>query len=143
VTALGTAFDVRTDASTMKVVLVEGKVRVRPPESRDRGVEMTAGHAFVGDRNGWRLSRVDTHSETSWLTGNLVFRDETLDDIVAELNRYGADKIVIADPGVGRQRLSAVLKSGDTAAFLNSVELLKVATVKRTGPHEIRLLAQN
>ena len=143
VTALGTSFDVSNDGAAMKVVLVEGRVRIKPAETRDKPVEMTAGHEFVGDRNGWRLTQTDARMETSWLTGSLVFRDEPLGDIVKLLSRYGGDKITIDDPAVARQRLSAVLKSGDTAAFLRSVELLNVASVQRIGPHEIRLIAQN
>ena len=143
VTALGTSFDVSNDGAAMKVVLVEGRVRIKPAETRDKPVEMTAGHQFVGDRNGWRLTQADARMETSWLTGSLVFRDEPLADIVKALNRYGGDKITIDDPTIGQRRLSAVLKSGDTAAFLRSVELLNVASVQRIGPHEIRLVAQN
>ena len=142
VTAVGTAFDVRSDAAGIKVVLVEGKVRIKPDETGAKAVEMTAGHAFVGDRNGWRLISADTRTETSWMTGSLVFRDEPLTAIVEELNRYAVDKITISDPAIGRQRLSAVLKSGDTEAFLNSVTLLKFAAVQRTGLHEIRLVPQ-
>lgn len=143
VTAVGTAFDVRSDAGGMRVVLVEGRVRIEPAELPNKAVEMTAGHAFIGDRHGWRLAKVDTLAEASWVTGRLVFHEEQLSVIAEELNRYSPDRITIADPAIGWRRLSAVLKSGDTEAFVKSVELLNVATVVRTGPHEIRLVGQD
>ena len=143
VTAVGTAFDVRADASGMKVVLVEGRVRIRPAELQNKAVDMSAGHEFIVDRNGWRLAKADARMETSWVSGRLVFHEEQLSVIVQELNRYGPDKITIADPAIGRRRLSAVLKSGDTEAFVKSVQLLNIAAVQKPGPHEIRLVAQD
>lgn len=137
VTALGTAFDVRRDAAGMKIVLLEGRVRVEPtvasgPKGPTKPMEMAAGYEFVGDGATWRLKKTDSAAETSWIRGDLIFDEQPLSVIANELNRYGAEKIVIGDPEVGRRRLSAVLKAGDTRLFLASVQTLRLAAVERS-----------
>ena len=40
---------------------------------------------------------IDAGRETSWMTDKLVFQDEPMSKVVAELNRYSEKKIVIDD----------------------------------------------
>lgn len=143
VTALGTAFDVRKEPKSLKVTLVEGKVRIKPPVSVAKGeqVEMTAGHEYVGGEGSWRVTRDNTPFEVSWVAGDLVFNEEPLAVIVDEMNRYTQRKIVIGDPAVGQQRLSAVLKIGETETFLSSVQMLGMAKVQAPRGQDILLLA--
>lgn len=143
VTALGTAFDVRRDAAGMKIVLLEGRVRIQPSAKAkaSKPVEMAAGYEFVGDGVAWQLTKADSAAETSWIHGDLIFDDQPLSTIVEDLNRYGGERIVIADPDVGSRRLSAVLKAGDRKLFLASVQALRLAGVKRSDENEILLVA--
>jgi transmembrane sensor len=143
VTAVGTAFDVRRSAAGMKIVLLEGRVRIAPASAQQakQPIEMAAGYEFVDDGARWSLSKTDSQAETSWIRGDLIFDEQPLSVIVEELNRYGPDKIVISDPEVGRRRLSAVLKAGDNSLFLSSVQTLRLAAVERTGSHALRLRA--
>lgn len=143
VTAVGTAFDVRRSRAGMKIVLVEGRVRIEPsgPHKPKAPLEMSAGYEFVDEGARWSLKKTDSQAETSWIRGDLIFDERPLSEIVAELNRYGPEKIVISDPEVGRRRLSAVLKAGDNTLFLASVQTLRLAAVERTGKHELHLRA--
>jgi len=143
VTAVGTAFDVRRSAAGMKIVLLEGRVRIAPAGARQtkQPVEMAAGYEFVDDGARWSLAKTDSQAETSWIHGDLIFDEQPLSVIVEELNRYGPDKIVISDPEVGRRRLSAVLKAGDTTLFLSAVQTLRLAAVERTGNRALLLRA--
>jgi transmembrane sensor len=143
VTAVGTAFDVRKETGGLKVTLVEGKVRIKPPVSVAKGeqVEMTAGHQYVGGADSWRVTRDNTPFEVSWVIGDLVFNEEPLAVIVEEMNRYTQRKIVIGDPALGQQRLSAVLKVGETETFLSSVQMLGMATVQAPRGQDILLVA--
>jgi transmembrane sensor len=130
VTALGTKFDVRLQPDGMKVVLLEGRVRVQPPGPRARAMVMKAGEQIEAAGGTWRLGPSDTGVESSWLRGKLVVEEQPLTFVVDELNRYSARKIRIADPAVGRRRLSAVLDTGDSATFLRAVQELKLARVR-------------
>lgn len=143
VTAVGTAFDVRKEPRGLKVTLVEGKVRIKPPARIAKGeqVEMTAGHQYVGGAVSWQVTHDNAPFEVSWVTGDLVFNEEPLAVIVEEMNRYTQRKIVIGDPAVGRQRLSAVLKIGETETFLSSVQMLGMAKVQAPHGQDILLVA--
>ncbi len=155
VTALGTAFDVRMDRGELKVVLVEGKVRVEtvapatpqragPAEAKPpaQATEMSAGtQLVVSDDADWRLMRTDVARETSWLQGQIVFDDEALRDIVAELNRYSTRKIVIADESLARERLSGIYKPGDLDSFSRALRAYGVAEVKEEMGGELQIVA--
>ncbi|HET9161362.1 MAG TPA: FecR domain-containing protein, partial [Caulobacteraceae bacterium] len=132
VTALGTAFDVRIDGGELKVVLVEGKVRVQaaaparprgaPAASDDvlpsRVTEMSPGSQLVATSDtDWKLTPTDVSRETSWLKGQLVIDDEPLSDVVEEVNRYSTRKIVIADAELAKRHVSGNFAPGDVHGF--------------------------
>jgi transmembrane sensor len=151
VTALGTAFDVRVDGRELKVVLVEGKVRVEGPPAAgsetDRArsesapgagpaladvqaTEMLAGSQLVApDNSEWRLSRANTARETSWISGQIIFDNEPLGAVVAELNRYSDQKMVIDDPTLAARPISGAFKPGDIRGFARSLESYQYAYV--------------
>lgn len=161
VTALGTAFDVRVDKGALKVVLVEGKVRVELPDrpavtltapapgkaaaagkTVEQATEMSAGTQLVAPDNAdWRLTRTDVERETSWLRGQIAFDDASLGEIVAELNRYSNRKIVIADPDLAQRRLGGIYKPGDVEGFSRALRAYGVAEVKGEAGGELRVVA--
>jgi len=140
VTALGTAFDVRLDEGAFKVTLVEGKVRVEaaapqmaaaargPRQVKVQATEMVAGSQLIApDNEEWRLTRANVITETSWTHGQLVFEDRPLGQVVAELNRYSARKMVIADAALAHEPISGTFKVGDVDRFIHAVEAYGVA----------------
>jgi transmembrane sensor len=155
VTALGTAFEVRLDQGAFKVVLVEGRVRVAAPRlaQPDRAAtttataapistDMSAGSQLVAaDNADWRVMPVNAVQETSWLTGQLIFDDEALGDVVAELNRYSPRKMVFADPSLAQRRISGVYTPGDVQAFTFALKDAKVADVEEQPGGQIRIVA--
>jgi transmembrane sensor len=160
VTALGTAFDVRVEGGALKVVLVEGKVRVEsvktapaapasaqtPPraarEPVQQATEMSAGSQLVAVSDAdWRLTRTDVAREMSWLDRQIVFDDETLGDIVDEMNRYSTKKMVIDDPVLARRRLSGIYTVGDLAAFSEALKGYRVAELKEGADGQVRVVA--
>ncbi len=129
VTALGTQFDVDLRPAIFKVVLSEGRVRVksdRPMAGAASAVDMNAGYQLVARDGDWNLSRADTRGAEGWVSGRLVFDDAPLGVIAAELSRYSIQPIVVA-PEVAGRRMSAVLPSSDPDAFIASAEALGLA----------------
>ncbi|MET3665718.1 FecR domain-containing protein [Caulobacter sp. 1776] len=129
VTALGTQFDVDLRPESFKVVLAEGKVRVRSDRAAigpATSVDMNAGYQLVARGGGWNLTRTDTRSAEGWVSGRLVFDDTPLGVIAAELNRYSPQPIVVA-PEIAGRRMSAVLPATDPGAFIASAEALGLA----------------
>lgn len=163
VTALGTAFDVRLEAGALKVVLVEGKVRVEAPALAPssslvpgspagagpatrpmRSTDMEAGSQLVAlGESDWRLTRADIERETSWTSGKIVFDDESLGDVVAELNRYSSRKIVIADAHLTGERISGVYKPGDIEGFARALRHTGLAELREDSSGQVRIVATN
>ena len=149
VTALGTAFDVRLDDDAFKVTLVEGKVRVEasapamdPKSVKVQATEMVAGSQLVApDDEQWRLTRTNVITETSWTRGQLVFEDEPLGDVVEELNRYSARKMVIADASLTAMPISGTFKVGDVERFIHAVEAYGVARHGKSTANTVELRA--
>lgn len=159
VTAIGTAFDVRVDRGALKVVLVEGKVRVesaKPSPAREIvapdgarpaappppvATEMSAGTQLVApDEADWRVTRTDTARATSWLDGRLFFDGVGLADVVEELNRYSTRKMVIVDPSLAKFRMSGNFTPGDVHGFSQALRVAGVADLREEPDGGIRIV---
>ena len=153
VTALGTAFDVRVDRGELKVVLVEGEVRVaaaKPPSHASGGArragpmttDMSAGSQLVArDDTEWRLTPTNVDRETSWLTGQLVFDGAPLGDVVEEMNRYSTRKIALADPTLTERRIGGNFAPGDVQGFARILEAAGIATLEEQPDGRILVVA--
>lgn len=131
VTALGTAFDVRMDGrDSVQVTLAEGKVSVEPILSPlQRLISpppvaklLVAGEALiVSDDASVEKRKADLTKLVSWRQGQVVFDDDTLATAIAEINRYSATRIELADPALGQLRVSGVFKAGHSESFVETV----------------------
>jgi transmembrane sensor len=103
---------------------------------------MSAGSQLVApDDADWRLTRTNVARETSWLRGQIVFDDERLGDIVAELNRYSTRKIIIADEGLADRRLSGLYKPGSLDSFSRALRTYGVGEVREEPNGDVRVVA--
>ena len=71
----------------------------------------------------------------SWRTGRLIYRDQPLGDVVADLNQQFATPIALEDPGLAATRVSGVLVLDDQDAVIRRLALLaplKRATFRAT-----------
>jgi transmembrane sensor len=138
VIAVGTAFDVRLQDREVKVTLVEGKVRVLRINDPTAGatahvervppVMLQPGSTLVGrDEGADQLEQLDTARATSWRSGNLVFDGERLADVVAEMNRYSRQKLVIGNPALAERKVSGVFEPAGGAGFANALEAYGIA----------------
>jgi transmembrane sensor len=142
VIAVGTVFDVRLQERQLQVTLVEGKVRVitTPVPATDTTVpaqpvsvvNLEAGSVLVArDDGGERIEKLDTARATSWRSGKLVFEGERLADVVAEMNRYSREQLVIAGPSLEGRKVSGVFEPTDGAAFAKALEAYGIARATR------------
>jgi transmembrane sensor len=156
VTAVGTAFDVRVEHGELKVVLVEGKVRVQaapPPaagktpspikvSSAPMATDMSAGSELVArDDTEWRLTPTNIDQEMSWLKGQLVFDGAPLSEVVSEMNRYSVRKIEIADPALASRRVGGNFSPGDVQGFARILEAAGIATLREQSDGRIMVVA--
>src|SRR5262249_44835113 len=71
-----------------------------------------------------KLSSVDPLQVDSWKSGRLIYRDQPLSDVVADLNQQFATPIVIEDAALARTPVSGVLVLDDQAAVVRRLALL-------------------
>jgi transmembrane sensor len=130
VTAHGTAFDVRLDDhDRVQVTLIEGRVSVEAlkPSGAGPNVPIDQEDLLPGDQlvvTGNRPAtkhKTDVSKATSWRDGRIIFDDDTLAAAVAEVNRYSAKRIVLADPRLASLRMSGVFIAGHSDSFVETV----------------------
>lgn len=135
ITAVGTTFDVRLDRQKVKVTLVDGVVRVArvartvsPSAPPAQQVTMSAGELLeAGPTAAMTVRPADVAAQTSWQSGQLVFKSATLAEAVAEVNRYTDRPLAIADPAIAGYRVTGVFRTADPARFAAAVtEVLPV-----------------
>lgn len=110
ITCLGTAFNVRNyaDEKNVSVVLVEGKVRVN---AKDADLTMEPGSRVLMDRQTLALSKhmVNASDYTAWLSGEVKYNNQTLEEIAAELSRNYNIKLVITSEELKHERFTGYL----------------------------------
>jgi transmembrane sensor len=121
ITAVGTAFDVRSVADRVTVSVTEGVVSVASgtgahtgPETQAASVRIGVGQQAVIDAR--QLDQAPKVTQNSipgerarWREGSLVYRDEPLRDVVADVARYSDKPLEIADESVGDLHYSGVV----------------------------------
>jgi len=151
VVAVGTEFGVRLDRGGIAVTLIQGKVRVEAPiNGRGDGrfsryvqtTELTPGSRLeAADGKPWAISEVDPDRAASWMTDKLVFEDEPLSKVVAELNRYSKRRIVIADPTLAAEPVSGSFRTDDIDESLRAIVSYGLARVSAEDGDKIELSA--
>lgn len=124
----GSAFDVRRQGDTARVTLEEGAVQVyRSTEKASVGSAAPAvilkpgQQVVVSETRIVPVARVDARSVGAWRFGRLVLDSDPLSSAVAEINRYNARQIVIADPSLHDLPLNGVFQTGMPEAFVEAL----------------------
>ena len=151
VRALGTVFNVRAEPLSTQVAVLEGQVEVTvaptqepafgTPVTANEGstavqpsaierVRLAAGEraAVTSQRNPDQY-RPPIEAVMAWTERRLVFRDQPLDAVVHEFNRYRMHPLVLDDPGLASLRISGVFDLSDPEsliAYLGTYEAVQV-----------------
>ncbi len=140
VTALGTRFDVRRLGAEVRVILVEGAVRVEAPEGDTRRTwTLAPGQQVAPTAPSPAVERIDAARATSWTTGRLVFERTPLKTAVAEVNRYSKTRIELRAGEVADIPVSGAFDAGDVDGFVSAVTELYPVDVGRSADNVILL----
>lgn len=135
VQAVGTAFNVEiTDDQRIELVVTEGKVRIgvqtlvtsnnespRPATLPNSAPIVEAGEEVLLGETTSEVTAVtedEIEVKLSWRNGNLIFRGESLEETVAEVERYTAVEFVIVDEELKQIRVSGLFRAGDVEGML-------------------------
>ena len=144
VRAVGTQFQVRIDAAAVKVTLLEGIVTVTAAAATSgggaRNATLAAGEKLSFDQGRlWRVERADIEMAKGWTRGELVFEGLALAEMIQEMNRYSATKIVIDDVSLRDMPVSGAFYNHDQASLIQALELGWSLRAEYAPPTEIEL----
>lgn len=154
--AIGTRFVVRMDSDNIVVMVTDGQVQLSKRTAESRTSEAGAGAAkseviLISQGEGVEIDsksqtpqiseieRDDLDRRLSWLDGRLVFDNERLETVVAEVNRYVPGQILIDDPGLRDVRVSGRFEIRNTEALLEAIEVSFNVRVSHEDDRVIRL----
>lgn len=143
VTALGTKFSVHLSGHRLEIAVAEGKVAVsddniRFPRQTEFLARFEAGSlvldagsvaTFEQDQQTVKEDSIgEVERLQSWRSGRVRFEDQTLMEVISEVNRYSRVKVLIEDSTIADLRISAVLNldqvemTGQVVLLLSSLE---------------------
>lgn len=137
VRALGTAFNVRRAEDRIVVSVTHGVVEIFTQQQRDGAgdsVKVAAGNRLV-----WRLSAdgepsIEAATEAStlaWQQGRLEYHNEPLASVIADVNRYSRQPIVIGDAAAADILFSGTVFTQATDAWIDALPQVFPVTVEQ------------
>lgn len=141
VRVVGTQFEVRNRDKALTVTVARGRVEVRPDEpGGGRTYLLTPGERLAISETGAEAMKIVDPQETfSWRSGRLVYRNQPLGEVVADLNREFVQQINIGDPNLARIPITGVIVLDNPRAVTDRLSLmLPVKTV--VSPQGLTLL---
>jgi transmembrane sensor len=146
VTAVGTAFNVRATQDRVTVAVSEGVVSVAdagdagtattplplPPRARLR---LAAGDqlSFTERPRNAELTRVDPTQSARWRQGWLVYRDEPLRYVIADVERYTTREIAVADSVSDALRFTGAVSKDSVTEWVEALPRVFPVQVRRQG----------
>lgn len=128
--AVGTRYDVRRDATELRVIVTQGVVRLEsdngPGGHGQPTTLLPAGSIALASDAGVLVSSgsVQRAEELlSWRSGFISFHDTPLASAAAEFNRYNSRKIVIGDASIGTLRVGGNFRWSNAETFVRLLEL--------------------
>ncbi len=138
--ALGTRFDVRRDAGGVRVSLLEGRVQVGTAAQSQAAILRPDQAVTV---QGGRVSAPSTttaEAAAGWTSGRITLRGVSLQQAVAEMNRYSRRRVIVDAPAETlREPVNGVFDAGDAEAFAEAVGATFSLQVTEQTPDRIRL----
>lgn len=129
VEVLGTSFNVVNfdDDIQSEVVLVTGKVALAYDNGqikRDLGT-MHCGQRAIYEKDQQKVftEEVDVDKYIAWRDGNLIFRDDSMENVVKRLSRWFNVEIVINDPEIKNYIYKATFRNENLVQVLNLLKL--------------------
>jgi transmembrane sensor len=138
--ALGTTFNVRVlSQDTAELTVTQGKVKIiygspnpsdSPARLRD---QILHGETIVNAQESAlvepglqavrKLDVTEIESRLAWQQGMLFFQGESLERVLAEMNRYTTTKFVIADETLRDARVGGYFRAGDVDGLLEALRM--------------------
>lgn len=149
ITDVGTAFMVTRENHRVVVTVTDGAVEVstltsqQPPRTVEQEanpirvitpIRVTEGEELAYSDKGalGAVIHTDVHAATEWSRGRLTFDDESLEDVVAAVDRYSSRQITITQKA-GALRFSGIVVTEQIDDWLQGLERIFPVRVEQRG----------
>jgi transmembrane sensor len=126
VTALGTAFNIRLRNSLAEVSVTQHSVAIDVEQAEGQALHTVVkeGQQLVYDQLAGlgNIKAIDAQTVTAWQRGKLVFENQPLGEVMAELNRYHLGYLVISDNSIAQRRVNGVFNADQPLIVLGALE---------------------
>lgn len=146
VTAVGTAFDIRSEPGRVTVTVEEGTVEIAGSALANKGLPATwraeAGYQLTYSSQGRTsmIASVDTSSALKWRSGELAYVWEPLGTVIEDLNRYSEHKVIIKDPAIAELRFTGTVFTASVTDWVKAVEQAYPVQADRAANGDILLI---
>lgn len=138
VRALGTIFDIHQNAEQTQVLVEEHAVSVKKTalDQTQEAIKIEEGQSIVYQAGQALPAALPVRLEqaTAWQQRKLVVTDQPLSELLAELERYQAGRIFIADPKLREMRVSGSFSLQDPQQVLHTVCVALNLKLQSIGP---------
>lgn len=141
VQVLGTRFDVRRGHEQLIVTVESGRVALRPREDAEP-TELLAGDRAAYDQARGELlrSRVTGDEVASWRSGQLIFQQLPLAQLLDELSQYRAAPVSLGDASLATRQVSGSVDLARPDDFLAALPVMLPVALERLGDGRIRVV---
>lgn len=127
---------VRHDGVEVRITCLEGMVDiVQPARLRLKPSEQVT---CAGENLG-QVKTVDAEAATSWRRGELLFRDEPLENVVSELNRYRKGMVVVASRAAAERRVTGLFYLDRLDEALGHIQQTLRIPMRQLSPYFVML----
>lgn len=135
--ALGTEFIVHQRNTEITVTVLESAVAVSLPDNAGGDRERTridAGHRVTYSPAGLgAVEAAASEDATAWRRGRLIFEDQPLSRVIADVNRYHRGRILLIDGELALLRVSGTFDLREPAGVIDAIEkTLPVRAIRLT-----------
>lgn len=133
VEVLGTAFNIRRRVDVVELTVMHGLVAVTA--ANGHRAQVPAGKTTLIRPDIVATTDLDAsmlRQRVSWQDGYIELNDETLDQAVAEFNRYRDQPILIGDPRIASLAIAGRFGVHDSDAFVSALSASFAITAERT-----------
>jgi len=136
--ALGTHFIVRYDGESGMVTLLEGKVRTSRYSARGElagtsdlkpGERVTFNHDALSE-----AQSADLSAASAWRRGRLSMNFVTLQQVIAEINRYRRGQVKLIDKALANREINAAIDLNHIDDWLDALQDSLPIHTHRAGP---------
>lgn len=137
---IGTRFTVQVDGVRVRTILLEGAAALHDRASGRELLRLTPGQQVDVEGGGPLLLGHATPAQAlAWEEGRVVFDDQPLSQVVAQMGARSGAALVLDDPALAGLRVSGSYRDDDVPAFLTALARLHPIVWRRDANGDYRI----